>query len=418
MIKRSHILNLFYMNTHITPPENCTGCGLCANVCSKDAIRMVWSEKGFLIPEVDISACVNCGLCVKKCIALEDKIQYADDIDSVNSYGGWNKNENTHLISSSGGIFTAVAEHIIKQGGIVFGVIWKDKLTAIFDKAETIEALSKMRGSKYTPALPGNVYRNVYSELKRGRQVLFSGTPCQVHALKKYLNKDYLNLLTIDIMCHGIPSHLIMEQYIKEDETISKKIIDYISFRDNSKGWNNYQVTKYYTDGTHSSTPMQTDIYMKMFLCDKALNYVCYNCPYAHIPRQGDITLGDYWEVQNYHPDWPINKGVSAILANSEKGLTMLETLSNKLTLHKEPFHKIYNGQKVVYIKPNKKVPKEREKVLAKIKTSSLHYVYNHIVQSVTFGPIRLSKRGIVYKTFYFCKRCLRALKRRIIKKL
>lgn len=404
---------------HITAPLNCTGCGLCANICPKNAIRMIWSKEGFLIPDVDLSSCVNCGICVKKCIALEDKPIYTDDINNVISYGGWNKDENTHLKSSSGGIFSAIAENIISQGGVVFGVVWKDKQTAFFEKAETIESLAKMRGSKYTPALTGNIYKKVLTELKKGRQVLFSSIPCQVHALKKYLNNiDYQNLFTIDIMCHGMPSHLIIKQYIQEDETISKKFIKYISFRDNSKGWNNYQITKYYTDGTCSSTPMQSDIYMKMFLCDKALNYVCYNCPYAHIPRQGDITLGDYWGVQNYHPDWPIDKGISAILANNQKGLTMLETLSNQLTLHKESFSKIYNGQKVVYIKPEKQVPKDRSEILCKIQTTSLNHVYKKYIQTVRFGFIRLNRNGIIYKTYHLARRCLRALKRRIFNKL
>ena len=206
------------MPNHITPPENCTGCGLCANVCSKNAIHMVWSKDGFLIPQVDAEACINCGLCVKQCIALEENPKFTDDIDNVVSYGGWNNNTEIHLKSSSGGIFTALAEHVIEQGGIVFGVVWKDKYTAIFDKTDSLEGLSRMRGSKYTQAIPGIVYKNVLAELKTGRQVLFSGTPCQVHALHKYLRKPFDNLLTIDIVCHGVPSHLILEKYIAENE--------------------------------------------------------------------------------------------------------------------------------------------------------------------------------------------------------
>ena len=146
---------------HITPPQSCTGCGLCANVCSKDAIRMAWSNEGFLVPQVDTTACINCGLCVKQCIALEERAGYTDDINSVIAYGGWHKNAGVHLNSSSGGIFTALAEQVILKGGVVFGVVWKDKLTAVFDKAETVEELSRMRGSKYTPAVPGGVYRDV-----------------------------------------------------------------------------------------------------------------------------------------------------------------------------------------------------------------------------------------------------------------
>lgn len=197
---------------HIIVPQNCTGCGLCANVCSKDAIRMVWSKNGFLVPSVDVSSCVNCGMCVKQCIALEEKETYSDELTSVESYGGWNKDIDIHMSSSSGGTFTALAIKAIEQGGVVYGVVWKDKLTAVFDKTDSVDGLARMRGSKYTQAVPGNVYREVRSDLKSGRKVLFSGTPCQVHALKKYLRKNYENLLTIDIVCHGVPSHLILER--------------------------------------------------------------------------------------------------------------------------------------------------------------------------------------------------------------
>lgn len=393
------------MSNHITPPENCTGCGLCANVCSKNAISMVWSEDGFLVPGVDTDRCINCGLCVKQCIALEDKSEYSDDLESVIAYGGWNKNTDIHLKSSSGGIFTALAERIIALGGCVFGVVWKDKLTAVFDRAETVEELSRMRGSKYTPAVPGEVYQEVRRELNTGRQVLFGGTPCQVHALKKYLRKPYKNLLTIDIVCHGAPSHLILEKYIAEDEARTGKTIDHVSFRDKPEGWIRFHVTRHYTDGSKVSEALSTDMYMRMFLCDKALNLVCYNCPYAHIPRQGDITLGDYWGVENHHPDWPIDKGISAILANNEKGKQALNQLSDVLDLRSEPFRKIYAGQDVVYVRPQKQIPEDRELVLKALCEWSLGDVLRRLVNTVKLGPVRLQTNGIIYKALIFPRR-------------
>lgn len=405
------------MANHITPPENCTGCGLCANVCSKDAISMEWSKEGFLVPGVDTDRCINCGLCVKQCIALEDKSEYSDDLESVIAYGGWNKNTDIHLKSSSGGIFTALAERVILKGGIVFGVIWQDKLTAVFDKAETTEELAKMRGSKYTPAVPGKVYRDVRSELHTGRTVLFSGTPCQVHALKKHLRKPYKNLLTIDIVCHGAPSHLILEKYIAEDEANTGKTIDHVSFRDKPEGWIRFHVTRHYTDGSKVSEALSTDMYMRIFLCDKALNLVCYNCPYAHIPRQGDITLGDYWGVENHHPDWPIDKGISAILANNEKGKQALNQLSDVLDLRSEPFRKIYAGQDVVYVRPQKQIPKDRELVLKALCEWSLGNVLRRLVNTVKLGPVRLPTNGIIYKALIFPRRVAGYIKREIFHK-
>ena len=400
---------------HITPPQNCTSCGLCANVCSRDAIRMVWNKDGFLVPQVDTEKCVNCGLCVKQCIALEERPGYTDDINSVIAYGGWHKDDGIHLNSSSGGIFTALAENVIQQGGIVFGVVWKDKLTAVFDKAETADELSRMRGSKYTPAVPGNVYRDVKKELLKGRQVLFSGTPCQVHALKKYLRKPYDNLLTVDIVCHGTPSHLILEKYISEDEARTGKTIDHVTFRDKPEGWLKFHVTRHYTDGSKDSEALSTDIYMRMFLCDKALNKVCYNCPYAHIPRQGDITLGDYWGVENHHQDWPINKGISAVLVNTEKGHYTLLELSNKLDLHREPFKNIYAGQDVVYVRPGKQIPEVRSLVLQKLRIWPLTDVYHRIANSIKIGPLRLPTTGILYKMLLFPRRVVGFIKQKII---
>lgn len=383
---------------YITAPTNCTGCALCANVCSRDAIRMEWSAEGFLIPKVNTESCINCGLCAKQCIALEEKPAYTDDIESVASWGGWNKNEATHLQSSSGGIFTALAERALMAGGCVFGVVWQDKYTAVFSKAETIEELAKMRGSKYTPAIPGKVYQEVLAELKTGRQVLFSGTPCQVHALKKYLRKPYDNLLTIDIMCHGVPSRLILEKYIQEAENRMGKTVAYISFRDKSAGWLRYHVTCHYTDGSTSSTPQNKDLYMRLFLCDKALNYACYNCPYAHIPRQGDITLGDYWGVQKIHSDWPIDRGISAILANTAKGHQYLQQVNDKVTLCLEPFDKIYSGQSVVYVRPTRQIPSDRSCVLAMLPLWELDKVRKRLADRVRIGPIRLNRTGLMYR--------------------
>lgn len=162
---------------HITPPLNCTGCGLCANVCGHDAIQMLWSKEGFLVPQVNLDTCINCGACVKACPAQPEHLtglrKEAEDKQPLSSYGGWNSNKDMHLVSSSGGIFTALAEQIFAAGGCVFGVVWENKDTARSTKAESKEELAGMRGSKYTQAVPGMVYREVRSELKKGRCVLF-----------------------------------------------------------------------------------------------------------------------------------------------------------------------------------------------------------------------------------------------------
>ncbi len=359
---------------------------------------MVWNSEGFLIPRVDTTACVKCGLCVKKCIAQEENEAYTDDISAVKAFGGWNKDAEVHIASSSGGVFSALAEHVIKLGGVVFGVVWKDKLTAAFSKAKSREQLISMRGSKYTPALPEYVYRDVQKELKRSRQVLFSGTPCQVHALRKFLRKDYENLLTIDIVCHGMPSHLLLEKYVAEKEEKTGKQIHHVSFRDKPEGWLNFHVSCYFEDDSKESESLQKDMYMRLFLSDKILNKVCYNCPYAHFPRQGDITLGDYWGAQLIHNEWPIEKGISAVLTNTLKGEERLLNIGKYAELHEKPVDDVYRFQASVYIKPKNDIPGTRAHVLKKITSVPLRELFTIFVETWGIGPLRISRKSLLYR--------------------
>lgn len=406
---------------HITPPQSCTGCGLCANVCSKAAIQMKWSKDGFLVPQVDTAACVNCGLCVKMCPAQPcamDKEAVVDDIEAVVAYGGWNTDSDTHRNSSSGGIFSALAQQVFAEGGCVFGVVWKDKLTATFAKAENMVELEPMRGSKYTQSEPVNVYRDVKTELQKGRQVLFSGTACQVYALKKYLRKPYENLLTFDIVCHGVPSRKLLQAYVKHYEEAEGKELKEIYFRFKEDNWQGYKVQKRFTTGTVLNHVNSQDMFMNLFIGDYMLNKVCYNCPHAHLPRPGDMTLGDYWgNLQAMHPDWPISDGVGSLVANSDKGKAILEKLAveGKITLHREPFCNLYNGQPRSYLRgEDAHIPSQRDEALLMIEQQPITKVWNHFCNTVKFGPVRLRKNGVLYRTLIFPRRVAGFVKRKI----
>ncbi len=202
----------------ILPPEHCTGCALCSNVCPRDTIRMVFNEEGFLVPHVDIGNCINCGLCDKECPAqpahMEKLYQLPHKKVNAVAYGGWHTHHDTHLVSSSGGIFSALAEWTFARGGCVYGVVWRDKVTAAFCRAENMQELEPMRGSKYTQAVPDLVYRKIKTELSKGRYVLFVGTGCQVYALQRYLRKPFARLLTVDIICAGVPSRNLLSSYV------------------------------------------------------------------------------------------------------------------------------------------------------------------------------------------------------------
>lgn len=403
------------MRNAITPPDECTGCALCANVCAHNAIRMEWNQEGFLVPEVNATRCINCGACVKACPAqpahLKKLRAAAPDAAPMAAYGAWHANKETQLRSSSGGIFSALAEQIFAQGGCVFGVIWDNKDTAVYTRAENMDQLAAMRGSKYTQAVPGDVYRQVKAELKKGRHVLFCGTSCQVYALRRYLRKEYENLLLVDILCHGVPSRLLLQAYIREYEKQHKKEINRIQFRDKAGNWQQYHVRKHFTDGSSISHMNREDMFMRIFVGDFALNEACYNCPHARFPRVGDITLGDYWgDLQTMHPDWPILDGIGSVLGNTQKGSDILQELN--INLHPVPFKELHDGQPPTYIRENTKLPPQRLKILNALQRKSLPVVCQRLFELEKCGPFQFIRNSIPHRVF----RILRKVKRKLFR--
>lgn len=396
---------------YITPPHGCTGCGLCANVCPRDTISMEWSDEGFLVPQVDATKCINCGACVRMCPAqpmhLGKLKEEAITHEPPDAYGGWNSDKTTQLNSSSGGIFTELAKYVFAAGGCVFGVIWSNKNTAEFAKAETLDELLPMRGSKYTQAVPGTVYREVKTELKKGRKVLFVGTSCQVYALNQYLRKDYENLLTVDILCHGVPSRHLLTSYIREFETATGKELERIQFRDKAGNWQQYHVKKIFADGSTLSHMNRKDMFIQLFIGDFALNEACYSCPHARFPRVGDITLGDFWgDLRHLHPDWPIRDGIESLLANTSKGTHILQTLkgSGQIQLHVETLEHLLQGQRSTYLR-QASVPANRESILRRLKKEPIPRLYRELCQRVQCGPFHFKKNSLMHRVYNRLKR-------------
>ena len=305
--------------------EDCCGCGACLNICPKQAITMQEDEFGFIYPVIDEDRCIRCGQCKKVCA-----FQNIEETNSpIECYAAVSKNPEQAKRSASAGIFAATAIKVIEQGGIVYGAAFIESWKVHHISAETMDQLCALQGSKYAQSNTESIYQNVKIQLSTGSQVLFSGTPCQVAGLYGYLKRDYDNLLTIDIICHGVPSSRMFQDYINLlGEKYSGKVENFI-FRDKSIGWgiNGCAII----DGKKVKLWQSASSFLYYFTQGWVYRDSCYKCPYANENRPADITLGDYWGIEKQHPEllgkngWDESKGISCVIINTKKGKELLE---------------------------------------------------------------------------------------------
>lgn len=306
----------------IKEKKNCCGCRACATVCVKHCISMQADEEGFLYPIVDKDACSNCDLCEKVCPVINQ----SESRKPLKVYAAKNKNEEIRRQSSSGGIFTLLAEKVIEEGGVVFGARFDDNWDVIHSWTDTIEGIAAFRGSKYVQSTIGDTYREAKDFLKQGRNVLFSGTPCQIAGLKKYIRKDYDNLLTVDVVCHGVPSPKIWKEYL---ESLQLSNIGAISHKDKSTGWRGYSFSVKDTYGKIVYTEKACDNkYLSAFVRNYILRPSCFSCPAKAGKSLADITLADYWGIEHFVPQLDDNKGTSFVCSNTQKGVMIVDSLN------------------------------------------------------------------------------------------
>lgn len=309
----------------------CIGCTACASRCPKNAIYMQRASDGFLRSKTDAEQCIQCGACTKACPVLQQNNNA--NISSPSCYTGWVTDDEKRLASSSGGAFTALAEQVLTQGGCVFGVALLENLTAAHICVESADELSKLRGSKYIPSSLGTAFRDAEKQLKTGRRVLFSGTPCEIAGLLSYLRKNYDNLLTCDLSCHGTPSQKLFEKYIAYINSKTGSSVVHVQFRNKETGWLNFSLKSNTAgNGASLSIPVWQDPFMQGFLSNAALKPACYGCRW-HEPHQADITLADAWGIHQLRPEWDHTKGVSLMLAHTEKGKAALRHATDCGTL-------------------------------------------------------------------------------------
>ena len=326
----------------MTPEEicdqtECTGCSACMNVCPHKAIIMIGDEEGFIHPYIDETKCVDCKLCQKTCpITVSPKLNKPQNV-----YSGWSLDNSIRLSSSSGGAFAEIAKPIIEAGGVVFGCGLDDKLQAVHMYVEDMSALrAKLSGSKYVQSRIGDSYQKAKSFLKKGRKVLFSGTPCQIAGLLNYLHRDYQNLWTVDIICHGVPSPMIFEDYKKYMSKKHHMQIYDVKFRCKKYSWIFYNMTlkghveKNNTNETYEGAYYE-DPYIRGFLRDNFLRRSCYGCKFTSIDRTSDFTIADWWGYKKESKEDAgfRYKGVSLMLVNTNKALELVQHLNMSLRI-------------------------------------------------------------------------------------
>lgn len=307
--------------------ENCCGCGACAEVCPGGAVRMVSDGEGFRYPEVDQKKCLNCGRCEQVC-----PLKRTWKGTGVNQYFGVQaKDEAVRHASSSGGMFPVLAEYVFRRGGFVYGAAFDGEMQVVHRKAGTGEELEALKETKYVQSSLEGVYRSIDRQLREGRWVLFCGTPCQVQALKLYLNREYPWLLLAALVCYGVPSPGIWASYVKYLERKHGGKMTAFSFRD-KRGRDNGHVRAYTVGGKEHADKLEKDLYCQMYFRNYILRPSCHACGYCSTERDCDFTLGDFWGIEKVRPEADDGMGTSLVILHTKKAEEIWEEVKGDLS--------------------------------------------------------------------------------------
>lgn len=310
--------------------EHCSGCTACAQSCPNHAIVMKENIEGFLYPSIMLDKCIECGKCQRACPIVNSPILNTQ----LKSLAVKSRNEVERLRSTSGGIFPLLAKYVLQNGGIVYGASYNENQIVEHIGIENIEDIHKLQGAKYSQSRLEDVFSSIKMQLDRGRTILFSGTPCQCAGLKSYLVKDYENLILVDLVCHGVPSPKVWEEYIKYRKDIDhqNETVVSINMRSKNSGWSrySYSVLFEYSSGYKYSQINGKDPFMIAFVNNMILRKSCGHCHFKGVHRCSDFTLGDYWGIWNQKPEFDDNKGTSVVLLHSDKANRIWSVIKDK----------------------------------------------------------------------------------------
>lgn len=349
------MMNMNTINPVNKYEKDCCGCGLCLNICPVSAISIDVDKDGYTYPSIDESKCIKCNKCRSLCV-MNTTHDYSLPIKT---YAGVRENKKKLLKSSSGGIFAAVAERILFENGFVCGAKIEKDFSIKHTIVNSIGDLEPLLGSKYVQSDISAIFKPIDELLKNKKMVLFCGTPCQVDAIKKYTGNPE-NLITMEVICHGVPNQKMFKSYVK---FLSKNSIKEFIFRDKTQGWSfNHQVQ--FENGKKKRINHRLSSYMTFFMSGALYRESCFSCPYAKDTRNADITIGDYWGVIRRCPElaknFDIDKGVSCVIVNSNKGDMILK--NSKIKLFESNYNDIKDGNTPLNHPSNK--PDNREIIL------------------------------------------------------
>ncbi len=331
----------------IVEKKQCSGCQACYNACPVHCIDMIPDEEGFLYPRINSNKCLKCNACSAVCPFLD---KTTNGKGSPITYALYNTDEDARLKSSSGGFFSVLVKYVVERGGVVYGVSMNDDYKGCrHERFENGVEYKKLFGSKYLQSDVGYSYREAKKDLDSGKLVLFSGTPCQINGLLLFLKKEYPNLITVDFICHGVPSQLLWRKYIEHIEKNKNGKVSYVNFRDKQVGWNTFGIRT--RCGVYESFLSQhDDPYLIMFLKDVCLRPSCYSCVPKKSISKSDFTMGDFWGINEIEPKLNDGKGTSIVMVHSKKASLIFQECQNCFICAQVDFQNSINHNKSYYV--------------------------------------------------------------------
>lgn len=341
--------------------KDCCGCRACAQICPRDCITMQEDAEGFLYPKMEENLCIQCGLCETVC-PVWNRVETQKK--SPKTYAAYNLDERVRLNSSSGGIFTLLAEEALARKGVVYGAAMDGSYVRHIRVTEH-EMLPLLQGSKYVQSDIGNCFALAEQDLKKGKTVLFTGTPCQIEGLKAFLRQEYESLICMDIICHGVPSPMVWQKYVSCRETAAGAKMESMSFRRKENGWKSCEVMFRFVNGKTYVCEVGKEPFMRVFLHDLCLRPSCYQCKFKNLHRVSDLTVADFWGIEEVCPEMDDNKGTSLLIVHSERGESILEKLGSQVCCQEVELEAALRGNAAMLTSATK--PEKRDDFMAQI---------------------------------------------------